>query len=111
MTHNPWTAKRAGQALEAPPHAGGSAGAVRIIAWQPGLVTQLTSVLAGSKGTHLIQHLCAGGSAQKLLSKQGIVQMFQVTHRETEPTRDSGEHTGFESQACLFPSVGGWQVT
>ena len=54
-----------------PTPCGSSAGAIRIVAWQPGLVTQLTSVLAGSKGTNLIQHLCAGCSSQ-LLSKQGM---------------------------------------
>ena len=82
-------------------------------AGQQGLVTQLTSVLAGSEGPSLSQHPRTGHLAKitlcwapKLLKKRGygIVPMFQETGREARPPQDSG-NTGSEPQARLFPAV------
>lgn len=97
MTHNPLAVKRPGS----PTPCRGSAGTVRIVAWQQALVTQLTSVLAPSKGASLIQHLCAGHLAtvtlcwaQKFLSKQGhCIQMFQATQRERQGHSSTVENT------------------
>lgn len=82
-THNPWTVKRPGQTLAALLHAGAQQ-VVRIVAWQQGLMTQLTSVLAGRKGTNLTQHPCARHltevtlcGAQKLLSK--VIMLFKCS--------------------------------
>lgn len=112
MTHKSWILKRSSQVLAASPQVGAQQ-VVRIVAWQQELVTQLTFVLSRSKGTNLIQRLCAGHLAkvtvcwaQKLLRSKVTVlfKCFECpAERQGHPR--TVENMGFESQARLLPVV------